>query len=197
MQDVAALANFERTVNKVIWRQQPTHTNNMLCGETTCYSNCYIDHKTNVPLSLRGLFGRSCPQCKHSLWNHHRCRAIWKQLADAQVSIDQNMKKNYEKAKNGKEKTAALVQASEQVLHDLNQVISRATSKMEQLVEQYANLALSGSFSAQVGSAVRLLEQNYASLEKKEVDSEQLQKVKRSLDHMKRKRELLNKARVV
>jgi hypothetical protein len=194
---VTAFANFERTVNKVIWRQEATQTNNMLCGEATCYSNCYIDYKTNVPLSLRGFFGRPCPQCKHRLWNHHRCRAIWKQLTDAQVSIDRNMKKNYEKAKDGKEKAAALVEASEQVLHDLNQVIGYATGNLEQQVEQYANLSLSGSFSAQVGSAVRLLEQNYAALETKDVDPDQLKKVKRSLDHMKRKLELLNKARVV
>jgi oligoendopeptidase F len=107
------------------------------------------------------------------------------------------MKKNYEKAKDGKEKAAALVEASEQVLHDLNQVIGYATGNLEQQVEQYANLSLSGSFSAQVGSAVRLLEQNYAALETKDVDPDQLKKVKRSLDHMKRKLELLNKARVV
>jgi len=105
------------------------------------------------------------------------------------------MKRKYKAAKNGEEKTAVLVGASEKVLRDLNLVISRATSTLEQLAEQYANLSLSGSFSAQVGSAVRLLEQHYASLEKKGVDPEQLQKVKQSLDHMKRKLGLLNVAR--
>ena len=101
----------------------------------------------------------------------------------------------YEAAKDGKEKTAALVEASERILRDLNRIISGATSEMEQLVEKYAKLSLSGSFSAQVGSAVRLLEQNYAALEKKEVDPEQLQRVKRSLDHMKRKLDLLSTTR--
>ena len=105
------------------------------------------------------------------------------------------MKKKYEAAKGGKEKTAALVAASEKVLRDLNQVTGRATTELEQLVERYADLSLSGSFSAQVGGAVRLLEQNYAALEKKGVGREQLQKVKRSLEHMKRKLELLHKAK--
>ena len=107
------------------------------------------------------------------------------------------MKKYYEAAKDGKEKTAALVGVSKKVQRDLTQIISRATNDLEQLVERYADLSLSGSFSAQVGSAVKLLEQNYAGLEKKEVDREQLHKVRRSLDHMKRKLELLNKAREV
>ena len=101
----------------------------------------------------------------------------------------------YEAAKDGKEKTAALVEASERILHDLNRIISCATSEMEQLVEQYAKLSLSGSFSAQVGSAVRLLEQNYAALEQKDVGPEQLQRVKRSMDHMKRKLDLLSTTR--
>jgi len=117
---------------------------------------------------------------------------MWEQLIDTQVSVDQNMKKKWEAARDGKEKGAALIGASEKVLHDLNQIISRATNDLEQLVERYADLSLSGSFSAQVGSAVRLLEQNYASLEKGGVGREQLQRVKRSLDHMKRKLELLH-----
>ena len=190
-----AFADFERTVNKVVWKQRLTATNNMVCGEAKCYSNCYIDYKTNIPLSLRNFFGRSCHHCKHSLGSHHRCRAIWEQLTDTQVSVDQDMKMKYEAAKDGKEKTAALVEASERILHDLNRIISGATSEMEQLAERYAKLSLSGSFSAQVGSAVRLLEQNYAALEKKEVDPEQLQRVKRSLDHMKRKLDLLSTTR--
>ena len=190
-----AFAHFEQTVNQVVWRQRRTHTNNTICGEAGCYSNCYIDYKTNIPLSLRNLFGRSCPQCKHRLQSHHRCSAIWEQLTDTQVAVDQEMKKKWETAKDGKEKTAALVEASERILQDLNRVIGRASNELEQLAGKYAELALSGSFSAQVGSAVRLLEQNYAVLKKKDVDPEQLQRVKRSLDHMQRKQNLLNKTR--
>ena len=105
------------------------------------------------------------------------------------------MKEKWEAARNGKEKTYALVGASEKVLRDLNQVIDRAINDLEQLVGRYASLSLSGNFSVQVGSAVRLLEQNYAVLENKSVSTDQLHKVKRSADHMKRKLELLNKAR--
>lgn len=44
----------------------------------------------------------------------------------------------------------------------------------------------------QASSAIRLLEQNYSTLETKGVGPDQLQKVKESLDYMKRKLELLN-----
>jgi hypothetical protein len=187
-------ANFEKTVKTVIRKQQATSTTNMLCGEINCYSNCHINYKTNIPLELKGLFRRPCHKCNHSLWNHHRCRTKWEQQIDTQVSVDQDMKKKWEVARGGKEKTAALIEVREKVLNDLNRVINRSTNDLVQLVERYARLALSGSFSAQVASAVGLLEQNYISLEKKRVSQDQLQKVKASLDHMKRKVELLSKS---
>lgn len=190
-----ALANFEKTVNKVVWKQRRTPTNNMICGQPNCYSNCYMDYKTNIPLSLRGLFGRPCQLCNHSLWNHHRCHAMWDSLTDTHVAVDQNMKKRWEAARNGKEKAEALVVAGRKVLRDLNGIIGEATNDLERLVERYADLALSGNFSAQVDSAVRLLEQNYTVLEKKGVSEDQLQKVKRSLDHMKRKLALLTSSK--
>jgi hypothetical protein len=168
----------------------------MICAQANCYSNCHIDYKSNIPHDLNGFFEGSCDKCNHSLWNHHRCRDKWEQVVNTKMSVDQITKK-WEAAEDGKEKTRVLVGACVKVLRDLDRVISRATNELERLVQQYADLSLSGSFSAQAGSAVKLLEQNYAALEEKGVGPEQLQKVKRSLDHMKRKLELLNKAKEV
>ena len=190
-----ACANFEKTVNMVVWKQTRSSTNNMLCGQMNCYSNCHINYKSNIPLDLRGFFGGSCRKCNHSLWYHHRCYAIWEQANDTQVLVDQNMKKQWEAAKDGKDKTAAIVAASEKAVYDIDQVINRAINNLAQLVERYARLSLSGSFAAQVSSAVRLLEQNYLALEGKGVGPDQLQRVNESLDHMRRKLELLNNAR--
>jgi len=63
---------------------------------------------------------------------------------------------------------------------------------LAQQVERYAHLSLSGSFSAQVGSAVRLLEQNYIGLKKMGVGQDHLHRVQGSLGNMKRKLEILN-----
>ena len=179
----------------LVWKQKRTPTNNMLCGQMNCYSNCHVDYKTTIPLELRGFFGGACRKCNHSLWNHHRCYAKWVQVNDTQVLVDSNMKKQWEAAKDGKERTVAIVAASEKVLYDLDQVINRAINNLAQLVERYARLSLSGSFAAQVNSAVKLLEQNYLALEGRGVGPDQLQRVRESLDHMKRKLELLNNAR--
>ena len=103
--------------------------------------------------------------------------------------------KDWEAAKDCTERTAVLNSVREKVLRELNRIINSATTDLAQLVERYSRLSLSGSFVAQVNSAVRLLKQHYIALEKKGVDQDQLQRVKVSLDHMKRKLELLNNAK--
>ena len=181
------------TVTTAVWKLQHSSTTNMICGQTNCYSNCEIDYKSNVPLDLKGRFKGSCNKCKHSLWDHHRCHFTWAQVTDTQVLIDQNVKRKWAAAKDGKGKMAVLNAFRGRVLRDLDQIINGATNDLAQHVERYARLALSGHFLAQVASVVRLLEQKYIALYMKGVGPDQLQKVKESLEHMKRKLEILTK----
>lgn len=116
--------------------------------------------------------------------------------ADSQVLVDEYRKKKWDLAKDEKEATTALIAINEVILRGFNQVINCATSNLVQLVEQYAHLSLVGSCSAQVRSAFRFLEQVYIamkSMERARIDRDTLEKVKKSLGHMERKLELLNK----
>ena len=174
-----------------VWKQQRSTTINMICGQVNCYSNCHIDYESNTPHDLNGFFEDLCNKCNHSLWDHHRCPSKWEQVRNTQAPIDQEMKE-WKTAKDGTEKTAILVAVSEKVLRDLDQIISGATNALEKGVERYPLLPLSGSFSAQVGSAVKLLEQKYIVLEEKGVNKDHLQRVEESLSCMKRKLELVN-----
>ena len=189
------IINLENTITMAVWRLQRSSINNMICGQTNCYSNCEIDYKSNIPLDLKGRFEGLCNKCNHSLWDHHRCRSTWVQAIDMQVLIDQNVKRQWAAAKDAKGKMAVLNALRERVLHDFDQIINSATSDLARHVERYDRLALSGNFSAQVDSVARLLEQNYTTLETKGVGPDQLQKVKESVEHMKRKLELLNNAK--
>jgi hypothetical protein len=185
--------NIENTITMAVWKQQLTSTVNMICGEVNCYSNCSIDYKPNF--GLRGFFGGPCEKCNHNLQNHHQRRARWEQVVDTQVSVDQDIKKKWEAAKDGEERAVVLTEARQKLQSNFDQVINRATNDLVQLVERYARLSLSSSFSAQVDGAIRLLEQNYTALERSGVGREQLQKVTASLDHMRKKLELLNDAK--
>ena len=174
-----------------VWKQQRSSTINMICGQVNCYSNCHIDYDSNIPHDLNGFFEWLCDKCNHSLWDHHRCHAKWEQVRNTQTPVDQEMKK-WETAKNGTEKTAILVAVSEKVLHDLDQIISGAINSLEEGVGRYTCLSLSGFFSAQVGSAVKLLEQKYIVLEEKCINKDHLQRVEESFNCMKRKLDLVN-----
>ena len=110
---------------------------------------------------------------------------------DNQVSIDEDMKKKWDKAKDGKERTAALIAVNEMALHVLKQVGNCAASDLVQLVEQYADLSLVGSCSAWAESVIKYLE--FALNTTMDWDIDRREIVWESLGHMKRKLELLNK----
>jgi hypothetical protein len=101
------------------------------------------------------------------------------------------MKERWKTAKDGKEKKTALIEAGEKALNGVMQVIDNAANDLAQLAEDYAGLSLSGSFSAEMEKAVRLLEQMHKAMEEKGFGQEQLQKVQDGLDSMTKKLELL------
>ena len=120
----------------------------------------------------------------------HRSTATRK--IDNQVLVDEDMKRKWDEAKDGKERTAALIAVNEMVLHILNQVSNCATGDLVQLVEQYADLSLVGSCSVRMRSTVRFLEAMEKEFNDNDKDKGELETVKESLNHMKRKLDLLN-----
>ena len=179
-----------------VWKQRRSSTINMICGQPNCYSNCHLDYTSNIPRDLNGFFeGLSlCDKCNHSLWNHHRCHTIWEQGTITQAPVDQDMKE-WDSTKDRTGKEAMLVKVREKVLHSLNQITNDATNDLALQVERYARLSLSGSFSAQVDSAVKLLEKSYTGLLAKGVGQDHLQRVDESLVSMRRKLKILQMAR--
>ena len=187
---------FEKTTRLVAWRQQRSSTNNMVCGQIGCYSNCEFDYKANIPFALSSVFRGSCRTCKHSLWDHRCHYAQWEKVIDVQVSVDQDMKKKWEGAKDAKEKREVFIAACRKALNDLDHVINRVTDDLKQRVKRHESLALGGSFSGQVSSTVRLLDRKYKALrETKDISPDHLAKIQTSLDRMTRRLDILNIAK--
>ena len=110
------------------------------------------------------------------------------------MSVDDNMRKQWEAAKDDKERADALCATSKSALEDLSRTIDEAMDELAQSAEEYARLALSGSFSAPLEKAIWLLEQRCKGMEEKGVGMELLTKVRTSLEHMKGRLALLRKA---
>jgi hypothetical protein len=117
------------------------------------------------------------------------------QVEEDQVLVDNNMRREWEAAKNEKERTEALVATSKSALEDLSHIIDGSMVELAQSAEEYARLSLSGSFSAPLEKAIWLLEQRCKGMEEKGVGLELLAKVRSSLEQMKERLDLLRKAK--
>ena len=107
--------------------------------------------------------------------------------------MDEGLQK-WEEAKSEKEDAESLITTYEIALGDLNDAMGRTMGALARLAEDYAGLSLSGPFSAHVEKATRLLEHRYKTMEQGGVSMERLDKMRDSLDFMKRKLELVMKA---
>ena len=188
-------SNFKRIVNALVWKQQPAPTLNYLCIAPDCHSTCGVKHSvTGVFLLFPRQFS-SCSKCDHPHLSHFHLHSTWEQVCEAQLSVDDNMKKQWEAAKDEKERTEVLLATSKSALGDLSHIIDEAMDELARLAEEYASLSLSGSFSAPLEKAIWLLEQRCRGMEEKGVGLELLTKVRSSLEHMKGRLDLLRKAK--
>ena len=102
-------SNFKRIVNALVWKQQPAPTLNYLCIAPDCHSNCGVKHSVIL------LFPRqssSCSKCNHPHLSHTHLHSTWEQVYEDQVSVDDDMKKQWETAKDEKKRIEALLRAT-------------------------------------------------------------------------------------
>ena len=111
------------------------------------------------------------------------------------MSVDDNMKRLWEAAKDEKEKTEALVAKCKGALDDLSHVMDKAMDELVQLATEYSRLSLSGSFSAYLEKATLLMEQRCRTMEENGASVEQLAKVQHSLEFMNGTLDLLREAK--
>jgi hypothetical protein len=174
--------------------QQPSLTLNYLCTTPYCYSTCGVEHSIASVVLLSPMQFTACTVCTHPHLFHFHLRSEWVQVQEGQVSVDSNMKRQWEAAKNETEKAAALAEASQRALDDLSRITDDAMDDLAQLADEYARLSLSGSFSAPLEQAICLLEQQCKGMEEKGVGPEPLAKVRSRLEEMKVRLGLLRKA---
>ena len=116
-------------------------------------------------------------------------------MQKAQPIINHSMEKQWEAAKDEKTTTATLVATVKRAQEDLNRVTDGALDELARWAAEYARLSLSGSFSAPLEKAIRLLEWRCRVMEETGVSLEQLAKVWKSLEEMRDRLEVLGKAK--
>ena len=110
------------------------------------------------------------------------------------MTVDEEMKTQWEAAKDEKERTEALLAGSQRTLDSLSSTVEAGMDALEELQEEYARLSLSGSFSGPLEKAIRLLELHFRNMEQKGVSGDQLEKLRGSVEEMKKRLNVLKKA---
>jgi len=158
-----------------------------------CYSTCREDDDFFFAIVV--LFQpRPCVTCKHSNRSHFYEFAKWVQKEESQMTVDEEMKTQWEAAKDEKERTEALLAGSQRTLDSLSSTVEAGMDALEELQEEYARLSLSGSFSGPLEKAIRLLELHFRNMEQKGVSGDQLEKLRGSVEEMKKRLNVLKKA---
>ncbi|SRR5258706_3201621 len=188
-------SNFEKIINSPVWRRERAPTLNYLCGKPNCYSTCHMGDSIIFALVVFPFQFVRCAKCHHLLWSHFHAFGEWVQKQESQVTVDEDMKKKWEAAKDEKEKTEALVAESKHKLDSLSSTVETDMDALKGLQEEYAGLSLSGSFSGPLEKEIRLLELHCHSLEEQRVGRDQLEKMRGCLEDMKRRLDVLNKAK--
>ena len=129
------LSNFKSIVNVPVWKQQPAPTRNYLCVAPNCHSTCGVKHSViGVFLLFLRQFS-SCSKCNHPHLSHFHLHSTWEQVYEDQVAIDDNMKRQWEAAKDEKERIEALLHATSKSALETSlkyyQPISTAQSTIE------------------------------------------------------------------
>ncbi|PFH47861.1 hypothetical protein AMATHDRAFT_76995 [Amanita thiersii Skay4041] len=140
----------------------PTPSHNTLCSHPDCYSNCHIScglEFTLAPAALRGCLAMSGETCKQCGHSYldHRHYNVEWQQEDD-------------------------VQKSVDTLARRN-----CLAEVGELTQSYAKLSLSGSFAGQIKKSVRLIEVNLEAMRHNKADLKSIEKVEKSLEHMKDK----------
>lgn len=82
-----------------------------------------------------------------------------------------------------------------QTILDMDKALAESTAKVGQLVEEYAKLSLSGSFSGQVKKSVALLELNLETMRSNGTDAQTIKSVEKALARMQEKLTVVEKAK--
>ena len=188
-----AVSDFEKIINSPVWRRERTPTRNYLCSKSNCHSTCDVDNSIVFSLVLVPFQLLPCLTCRHAHLFHSHSHSKWVEVQEPRETVDDDMKMKWEAAKDEKEKTEVLVAESERKLGRLNHTMDEGVDELVRLAEEYAGLSLSGCFSGPLEKTIRLLEDYCEKMEKQGVSRDQLEKMRGSVEDMKKRLDILKK----
>ena len=194
---------YEQVIRAKVWVQQAAEDHNTVCVKPDCYSNCHVPcylpfaldpEKLRECASMTGFWSVACKKCSHAYSDHRHFNSRWVEEEQTQVTVDPEAKKQFDDAKSVKDAADKFRDTVKAQKEQIQAKIQNATAQLAERAAEYAQLSLSGSFAAQIETAIKMLEQNLESMRAKGTSPETMSKVEESLGAMKAKLDLVRRA---
>ena len=187
----------------------PTGQQYTVCMELGCHTNCWHPPghfpfqlilppgNTTYEKVVNGLRGRfiGCGVCRHPYGGHQTGAQRWQEVYGTETRTDEETKRKFDRAANGAERKRVMRETVEQRLAAVQDDIAGATASVSALVEGYAGLSLSGSFTSHIHTAIKLLNVNLESLRHDTAPRETVEQMEQSIAALEEKLAVLQTAR--
>ncbi|KAF9255382.1 hypothetical protein L218DRAFT_1081876 [Marasmius fiardii PR-910] len=204
--DVDMFKNFETIMSRKRYIQKPQDDRfTVVCVVPGCYSNCR-EHPSNpdnrwrklaLTLSFDGTNEAAavCSACNHKLINHQTSPWQWHQVEEDVRVVNNNRRVMYERAKKEKGKQEASKELAEVEIDKSAKEIETAINGVARAATAYSKLALAGSFVTQIVKSIRVMDYTIEVMtQKNDSDPAEVQKLKESVESMKKKLKFLEEA---
>ncbi|KZT33515.1 hypothetical protein SISSUDRAFT_992946 [Sistotremastrum suecicum HHB10207 ss-3] len=195
-----ALRNYESVVAQSIMVTQKTSDYNTLCVHPQCHSNCHESCNLNFHLNPKALLkctvfddGKktTCNKCGHSYRDHRHFYYIWEEHKEEVKAVDEEAKAKFKEALLDRCGGEWMRTWHSKQIKRLDSELADATNEIRTQAQAYASLSLSGSFSAQLYKAIKVLEMNLENIKGKETDPDTIQGIEDSIAQLKEKLRIL------
>ncbi|KAF9255391.1 hypothetical protein L218DRAFT_1008638 [Marasmius fiardii PR-910] len=181
--------DLQKFIKSKRYIQEDQNYRNMVCLAPGCYHNCHTpcDKFKIAPVEwCQVLSKEGCKECKHHSDQHRHQKTLWKE-------VERVVERDIAKGMMRKEASCLMLQ---KVIDELTKEIDDTLVRIGRAAIKYAELSLSGNFSAQIEKAINLMKINIATLEvtNPEGDVYTIDRLKRSMESMTKKLQVVKEA---
>jgi hypothetical protein len=200
---------YESIMQRDMHVRKDTKHHNTLCCAPQCYSNCHelcqldllLDpsaiHSLCWVFCDNGEYGKleNCIECNHSWKDHRHYFHEWVVEKQDESIVDEEARQKFNAAQSETEKIAIKKEQIKQAIQTFEAELRQHEERLGQLCLQFQELALSGSFSGYLTSAIRMLDVRLAKMKSSGSDSDSIQRMEERIDSLRKQYKVVEKAK--
>jgi hypothetical protein len=154
-------------------------------------------HRRCVVFNDGDEFGRldNCNACSHSWQDHHHFHTEWEVEQQDETTVDDEAKQKFTAAQSKADAITSQKQNIEQAIQKFKEEVRQHEVHLGELCLQFQDLALSGSFSGHLASAIRMLVVRLETMKSSGSDSDSIGRMEERIESLRKRYDIVEKAR--